>query len=99
MARVFTHTATVTLRLPFDMALHEEIEALRGAGIPVNATGNAESGHLFVRRARGTDRHNIFRWFARGFEPNETSAAPGPADRLDDTRPLSGWPQSPSLLV
>ena len=78
MSRVFTHTATITLKLSYDMSLEEEIEALRAAGIPVNAMGNAEFGHLFVRRARAGDRPNIFRWFANGFEPGATDAASSP---------------------
>uniref|UniRef100_UPI000D3BE01A hypothetical protein n=1 Tax=unclassified Variovorax TaxID=663243 RepID=UPI000D3BE01A len=62
MTRRLVHSATVTLRLPLDIGAEEETAALRGAGIPVDALGNAESGYLFVRL--GGNRCNIFRWFA-----------------------------------
>ncbi|OAK55364.1 hypothetical protein A3K87_31760 [Variovorax paradoxus] len=62
MVKRFMHTATVTLRLPLDIASDDEMAALRCAGIPVDALGNAESGYLFVRL--GNRRCNIFRWFA-----------------------------------
>lgn len=62
MAKRFMHTATVTLRLPLGIGSDEEMAALRSAGIPVDALGNPESGHLFVRL--GNKRCNIFRWFA-----------------------------------
>lgn len=58
------HNATVTLKLPFDLSASAELTALRAAGIPVDALGNAEQGFLFVRLSNGRSRTNIFRWFA-----------------------------------
>lgn len=73
MPRRAIHNATVTLKLPSDIGAGEEITALRAAGIPVDALGNAQRGFLFVRlgKAQG-NRTNIFRWFAR-----EVGQAPG----------------------
>ncbi|WP_422086768.1 hypothetical protein [Variovorax sp.] len=72
MVKRFMHTATVTLRLPFDIAPDEEMAALRSAGIPVDALGNAESGYLFVRL--DSKRCNIFRWFAGVLDPKAPKA-------------------------
>jgi len=59
------HNATVTLKLPFDIGAHAELTALRAAGIPVDAMGNAQHGYLFVRSSNGRrSQNNIFRWFA-----------------------------------
>ncbi|MGJ7524725.1 hypothetical protein [Variovorax sp. GB1P17] len=57
------HSAIVSLKLPGDMSASEEIEALRAAGIPVDAQCNAEFGFLFVR-ASVDKKTNYFRWFA-----------------------------------
>lgn len=65
MPRRTIHNATITLKLPFDIGAAAEISALRAAGIPVDALGNAEHGFLFVRFSDGwRNRTNIFRWFA-----------------------------------
>jgi len=65
MPRHSIHSATITLKLPFGMETDEEITALRAAGIPVDALGNAERGFLFVRFSDGwRNRANVFRWFA-----------------------------------
>lgn len=59
------HTATITLKLPAGMDAEAEVKALRAAGIPVDALGNAERGFLFVRSTSNwRNRFNIFRWFA-----------------------------------
>lgn len=67
MAKLFMHMATVTLCLPFDIDSEAEVTALRCAGIPVDALGNAESGYLFVRLSNNRC-DNIFRWFANQLE-------------------------------
>ncbi|WP_200936051.1 hypothetical protein [Variovorax sp. Root411] len=55
------------MKLPFDLDASEEVTALRAAGIPVDAQGNAERGFLFVRFGEGRGKQiNIFRWFAGG---------------------------------
>jgi hypothetical protein len=72
MVKRFMHTATVTLRLPLDIASDDEMAALRCAGIPVDALGNAESGYLFVRL--GNRRCNIFRWFAAALDAQAPQA-------------------------
>lgn len=66
MKKPIFHSATITLKLPLDISAREEIEALRAAGIPVDALGHARSGFLFVRTVGGggQSRQNIFRWFA-----------------------------------
>jgi len=53
MPRRTIHNATVTLKLPFDIGASAELTALRAAGIPVDAMGNAERGFLFVRSTNG----------------------------------------------
>jgi len=66
MPKRIIHNATVTLKLPFDIGAGAELTALREAGIPVDALGNAEHGFLFVRPSNGRrSQTNIFRWFAR----------------------------------
>lgn len=72
MAKLLMHTATVTLILPFDIESDAEVQALRSAGIPVDALGNAESGYLFVRLSNNRC-DNIFRWFAKGLEQKFSS--------------------------
>lgn len=63
------HSATITLKLPVGVDADTEIAALRAAGIPVDALGNAERGFLFVRFSNGWEnRTNIFRWFAGSIE-------------------------------
>lgn len=65
MPRHPIHSATITLKLPFGMESEKEITALRAAGIPVDALGNAERGFLFVRFSDGwRSQANVFRWFA-----------------------------------
>jgi cephalosporin hydroxylase len=65
MVNQIIHNATITLQLPFDMSASAEVAALRAAGIPVDALGNATSGYLFVRTTgRNGNRTNTFRWFA-----------------------------------
>lgn len=73
MAKRLLHMATVTLSLPVDIGLDAEIAALRRAGIPVDAFGNAEFGFLFMRLSNNR-RDNIFRWFATELMQN----CPGP---------------------
>lgn len=67
MTKLLMHTATVTLSLPFDIDSEAEVTALRRAGIPVDALGNAESGYLFMRLSNN-HCDNIFRWFATGLK-------------------------------
>jgi len=65
MSRPTIHSATITVKLPFDLGTSAEIAALRAAGIPVDALGNAERGFLFVRFSDvWRNQVNIFRWFA-----------------------------------
>jgi hypothetical protein len=65
MPRRTVHNATVTLKLPSDIDANAEHVALRAAGIPVDALGNAERGFLFVRSSSArSGQTNIFRWFA-----------------------------------
>lgn len=84
MPRPPIHNATITLKLPSDMETNAEIRALRAAGIPVDALGNAERGFLFVRFSDGwRNRANIFRWFAGdiGQDPRNSGIKPGPRRR------------------
>jgi hypothetical protein len=84
MPRHLIHSATITLKLPFDMDTDAEITALRAAGIPVDALGNAERGFLFVRFSDGwRNRANIFRWFAGdiGQDLRNSGIKPGPRRR------------------
>lgn len=77
MPRRPIHSATITLKLPFGMKGDAEIAALRAAGIPVDALGNAQRGFLFVRAIDGSrGRTNIFRWFAEGINPHRPAPAP-----------------------
>jgi len=79
MPRHPIHSATITLKLPSDMDAHAEITALRAAGIPVDALGNAQQGFLFVRFSNGwSNQANIFRWFAGevGQGPRNYGTAP-----------------------
>ncbi|QFZ83539.1 hypothetical protein GFK26_12605 [Variovorax paradoxus] len=73
MAKLLKHMATVTLRLPFGIGSDAEVAALRRAGIPVDALGNAEFGYLFMRPSNNRC-DNIFRWFATELMQNP----PGP---------------------
>ncbi|HEX7863674.1 MAG TPA: hypothetical protein VF555_01930 [Variovorax sp.] len=63
MAKAAHRKATVTLKLPFDIASDAELTALRDAGIPVNDQGVAASGFLHMRTTSDYRSH-IFRWFA-----------------------------------
>ncbi|MGJ3699326.1 hypothetical protein [Variovorax sp. AFSI2.2] len=68
------HDATVTLKLPSSVSGRVLVQALRNAGIPVDAIGSVTSGYLFVRTTgRFGRRANTFRWFAAG--SNEESVA------------------------
>ena len=65
MPKQVIHSATITLKLPIDTSAEEEAAALRAAGIPIDAIGNAASGFLFVRGTKDwKNPTNIFRWFA-----------------------------------
>lgn len=67
MVHQVIHNATVTLQLSFYLSVGERVEALRAAGIPVDETGNATAGYLFVRTTgRVGKRKNTYRWFAAG---------------------------------
>lgn len=67
MVHQVIHNATVTLQLSFYLSVDERVEALRAAGIPVDETGNATAGYLFVRTTgRVGKRKNTYRWFAAG---------------------------------
>jgi hypothetical protein len=67
MLNQIIHNATITLQLPYDTSTRAEVAALRAAGIPVDESGNATSGYLFVRTTgRDGQRTNTFRWFATG---------------------------------
>ena len=77
MPRPSLHSASITLKLPFDMSAEQEVAALRAAGIPVDDLGNALSGFLFVRFSDGWRCDtNIYRWF------------PTPIDRISKTPQL-----------
>ncbi|MDP9932109.1 hypothetical protein [Variovorax paradoxus] len=59
------------------------VEALRRAGIPVDALGSVTSGYLFVRTTgRFGKRANTYRWFAAG--TSEESVAAFALPRADD---------------
>lgn len=82
MPRPSLHSASITLKLPFDMSAAQEVEALRTAGIPVDDLGNAISGFLFVRFSNGwRSDSNIFRWFPAPIERSVNEA------RLHATQP------------
>ena len=82
MPRPSLHSASITLKLPFDMSAAQEVEALRAAGIPVDDLGNAMSGFLFVRFSNGwRSDSNIFRWFPAPIERSANEA------RLRATQP------------
>ncbi|BEP56536.1 hypothetical protein D3C87_824440 [compost metagenome] len=82
MPRPSLHSASITLKLPFDMSAAQEVEALRAAGIPVDDLGNAISGFLFVRFSNGwRSDSNIFRWFPAPIERSANEA------RLHATQP------------
>lgn len=67
MVHQVIHNATVTLQLSFYLSVDERVEALRAAGIPVDESGNATAGYLFVRTTgRVGKRRNTYRWFAAG---------------------------------
>ncbi|WP_447773414.1 hypothetical protein [Variovorax boronicumulans] len=69
MPRPSLHSASITLKLPFDMSAAQEVAALRAAGIPVDDLGNAVSGFLFVRFSDGwRGDTNIYRWFPTPIE-------------------------------
>lgn len=99
MARRMAHNATITLKLPFDLDTAAKVAALRAAGVPVDAEGNARQGFLFVRSGDGCrSRVNIFRWFADevGLAPHDAGIAPQPRERDPATSPshnnaLDGW--------
>ncbi|WP_390345776.1 hypothetical protein ACFJIS_00605 [Variovorax boronicumulans] len=82
MPRPSLHSASITLKLPFDMSAAQEVAALRAAGIPVDDLGNAMSGFLFVRFSNGwRSDSNIFRWFPAPIERSANEA------RLHVTQP------------
>ncbi|WP_432726857.1 hypothetical protein [Variovorax sp. W6] len=90
------HNATITLKLPCDMDTGARVTALRAAGVPVDAEGNAQQGFLFVRSGDGyKSQVSIFRWFPDEVGPitrstpsapelpREHRPAPPPGDTLD----------------
>ncbi|MDQ0590592.1 hypothetical protein [Variovorax paradoxus] len=82
MVQQVIHNATVTLQLSFYLSVGERVEALRAAGIPVDETGNATAGYLFVRTTGPVCRRkNTYRWFATGVgaQADAADAPPGPA--------------------
>lgn len=82
MVHQVIHNATVTLQLSFYLSVDERVEALRAAGIPVDETGNATAGYLFVRTTgRVGKRKNTYRWFAAGIgeEAQAGNIQPQPA--------------------
>lgn len=84
MPRPSLHSASVTLKLPFDMSASQEVAALRAAGIPVDDLGNAVSGFLFVRFSDGwRGDSNVYRWFPSPIErsANEPRLHPTQARR------------------
>lgn len=84
MPRPSLHSASITLKLPFDMSASQEVAALRAAGIPVDDLGNAVSGFLFVRFSDGwRGDSNIYRWFPRPIE----RSANDPQVHLTQPRP------------
>jgi len=83
MARRMVHNATITLKLPRDMETGARVTALRAAGVPVDAEGNAQQGFLFVRQGDGyKSQLSIFRWFPDEVGPitrrTESAAQPSP---------------------
>ena len=69
MQKQTKHSATITLKLPLDLSLRDEIAALRAAGIPVDSLGNAQFGFLFIRTGGNSqNRKNTFRWFASSIQ-------------------------------
>lgn len=96
MARRMVHNATITLKLPFDLDTEAKVKALRAAGVPVDAEGNARQGFLFVRSGDGyRSQVSIFRWFPDEVgqisrdaanvptPPRERRPAPPPGNTLD----------------
>ncbi|BEP36883.1 hypothetical protein GmRootV59_38550 [Variovorax sp. V59] len=73
------------MKLPFDMGTSARVAALRAAGIPVDAEGNARQGFLFVRLVDGPiSQTHIFRWFAGdevGHDPRDAGTAPRRRER------------------
>lgn len=70
------HNATITLQLSFYLSLSEKVAALRAAGIPVDETGRATAGYLFVRTTgRVGKRKTTYRWFAAGIGEEATVAS------------------------
>ena len=83
MVHQVIHNATVTLQLSFYLSVDERVEALRAAGIPVDESGNATAGYLFVRTTgRVGKRRNTYRWFAAGI---------GEEAHAGDVLPESAW--------
>ncbi|WP_395316822.1 hypothetical protein [Variovorax sp. UC74_104] len=76
MAKRMVHNATITLKLPFDLDTDARVKALRAAGVPVDAEGNARQGFLFVRSGDGyRSMVDIFRWFPDEVSPISRDAA------------------------
>jgi len=114
MVHQVIHNATVTLQLSFYLSVDERVEALRAAGIPVDETGNATAGYLFVRTTgRVGKRKNTYRWFAAGIgeEAHAADVPPMPlqpgwaeeqfahADEIDTgATPAPTAPTAPELV-
>lgn len=81
MAKATHRKATVTLKLPFDIASDAELSALRDAGIPVNDLGVALSGFLHMRTTSDYRSH-IFRWFANSGSMDGSGGAKGSSRSL-----------------
>lgn len=83
MSKRIVHSATLTLKLPVGLKADAELLALRQAGIPVDALGNAQQGFLFVRRTNARkNQTNIFRWFAGEIGHLSTSSRLPPSGPL-----------------
>jgi len=84
------HEATVTLKLPSAVKGRALVEALRRAGIPVDALGSVTSGYLFVRTTgRFGKRANTYRWFAAGTSEESVAAFALPRASDDAENPVA----------
>jgi len=73
------------------------VQALRNAGIPVDAIGSVTSGYLFVRTTgRFGKRANTFRWFAAGSsEATANQCLAAATDEMSQRASKSGPPAGP----
>ena len=90
MARRMVHNASITLKLPRDMETGARVTALRAAGVPVDAEGNAQQGFLFVRSGDGyKSQVSIFRWFPDEVSPITRGASGAAEPSAREHRPAA----------